>query len=149
MTVRVRATGLAVGAALAGCGLVPLSAGGAAAAAQTYACVATPTYPATWDGGFDVQFVITNTGTATINTWLVTFDLPNGDSMYTTWNGDFTQSGQHVAAQNYPGAALPPGASVDSFGGVVLGPGPDAVTNVTCTAGFAPVEWNSAHHPLE
>lgn len=140
MAARTRATGAAVGAALAGCGLVPLSAGGSAAAAQTYACIATPTYPATWNGGFDVQFVITNTGTENITSWIVTFDLPDGDALYSTWNGSSTTSRQHVVVENYPGAALPPGASVAGFGGVVLGSGPDEVTNVTCEAGFTPVE---------
>jgi chitinase len=115
----------------------------AAASAGVMTCRATPVVTMSWDGGFDLQFVIANTGTQPFNEWTVTFDLPSGDTVYTTWNGEIYQSGQHVTATNYPSGAnsmLQPGGSVTSFGMVVGGSGGDAVTNVTCTPGIFPTE---------
>ncbi|HEV2343537.1 MAG TPA: cellulose binding domain-containing protein [Actinocrinis sp.] len=131
-------------------GLVPVSAAAAsaapapAAASGVMACKATPVVSTAWQGGFDLQFVITNTGTVAFNEWTVTFDLPVGDTVYTTWNGEIQQSGQHVVATNYPSTGynslLAPGSSTTSFGMVVEGTGGDTISNVTCTPGLFPTQ---------
>ncbi len=128
-------------------GLVPVSAAASSATAATggvMACTATPTVTNTWQGGFDLQFVITNTGTEAFNELTVTFDLPVGDTVYTTWNGEIHQSGQYVVATNYPStgynSSLAPGSSTVSFGMVVEGNGGDTISNVTCTPGLFPTQ---------
>src|SRR5947209_4519483 len=131
---RTRGAALAAGSLLLGLALVPLSA--SASAAGTLSCRATPIYPDVWNGGFDFQFIITNTGTESFNSWVVTFDAPPGDIIYTIWNGQVTQSGQHVVVQSYGGgynASVPPGGSVNGVGGVVEGPVVGGFTNITCT----------------
>ncbi|HZP51522.1 cellulose binding domain-containing protein [Actinocrinis sp.] len=132
---RKRGAVLAAGSLLLGLALVPLSA--SASAAGTLSCRATPTYPDVWNVGFDFQFVVTNTGTEAFNSWVITFDLPPGDVIYTTWNASVVQSGQHVVAQSYGGygSSVPPGGSVYGFGGVAQGPVVGGFTNVTCTPG--------------
>lgn len=121
-------------------GLAPAAAVAASAPAATpavLACRATPVVTAAWQGGFDLQFVITNTGSEPFSAWTVTFDLPPGDTIYTTWNGSIHQSGNYVVATNYPSSgyngSLQPGASTTSFGMVVEGNGGSTITNVTCT----------------
>lgn len=126
-------------------GLVPATAAAApAATAGVMACRATPVVSAAWQGGFDLEWVITNTGTEPFNEWTVTFDLPLGDTVYTTWNGNVHQSGQHVIFTNYPTSGyntmLAPGASTTSVGMVVEGNGGDTVSNVTCTPGLFPTQ---------
>lgn len=114
------------------------------AAGGVLSCLATPTVTSAWSGGFDLQFVITNTGTEAFGSWTVTFDLPLGDTVYTTWNGEIQQSGRHVVATNYPSSGyngtIQPGGSASSFGMVVGGTGGDAVTDVTCTPSLLPTE---------
>jgi hypothetical protein len=103
-------------------------------------CRAAVSYPVQWAGGFDFQFVVTNTGTSAFNTWVITFDAPSGDVSYTVWNGTVIQSGLHVVARSYNSGTVPPGASVTSVGGVVEGPVQGGFTNITCTAGFVPFQ---------
>ncbi len=135
---RKRGAALAAGSLLLGLAMVPLSA--PASEADALSCRATPIYPDVWNGGFDFQFVVTNTGTEAFNSWVITFDVPPGDIVYTIWNGQVTQSGQHVVARSYPGynVSVPPGGSVNSVGGVVSGPVVGGFTNITCTPGWVP-----------
>lgn len=100
-------------------------------------CRATVIYPDVWNGGFDFQFIVTNTGTEAFNAWVITFDVPPGDIIYTIWNGNVTQSGQHVVARSYGGygISVPPGGSVNGPGGVAAGPVVGGFTNITCTPG--------------
>lgn len=125
-------------------GVAAAAASGPATTSTGMSCLATPEVTTAWQGGFDLQFVITNTGTMAFDEWTVTFDLPLGDTVYTTWNGDIHQSGQHVVATNYPNTgyngSLPPGGSTTSFGMVVEGNGTGTISNVTCTPGVSPTE---------
>jgi hypothetical protein len=133
---------LAAGSLLLALGLVPFSA--SAGAAATMSCQATPEVTAAWNGGFDLEFVITNTGTEPFNEWTVGFDLPPGDTVWTTWNGQIRQIGNHVIASNYPSSgyngSLAAGASTTSFGMVIGGNGGSGITNVTCTPGNFPTQ---------
>jgi hypothetical protein len=131
-------TRAAVAAILTGIGLLPHT----SAPASTLVCAATPSITQSWVGGFDLQFTVANTGTAPFNAWTVTFDLAAGNTVYTTWNGHFSQTGRQVTASNYasPSSTLAPGTRVSSFGGVVEGSGGTAVTNVVCTAQNVPSE---------
>lgn len=142
---RKRGTALAAAAPLLALGLAPTAAIAAsvpAVAPAVLACRATPVVAGAWQGGFELEFVITNTGTEPFSAWTVTFDLPPGDTVYTTWNGSIQQSGNHVVATSYPSSSyngpLPPGASTTGFGMVIGGNGGTAISNVTCTPGQFP-----------
>jgi endo-1,4-beta-xylanase len=80
-------------------------------------CSATPTTQTQWDNGYVIQPVtVTNTGSAGITSWTVTFTLPAGHVVTGFWNAVVTVSGQTVTAKNlsYNGT-LAPNAST-SFG---------------------------------
>ena len=123
---------MTVAAAAAGAVLLGLSASSASARAiPAYPCEATATFPTTWNGGFDLTFVVKNTGAEPINSRVVTFTFPGNDRIYTTWGGTITQTGQNVVASSAPGQ-IAPDASVSSVGGVVEGTGGTKLTHVTC-----------------
>jgi hypothetical protein len=54
---------------------------------------------------------VTNTGTATVNGWTVTFALPAGHTITGSWNAVVTVAGQTVTARGIAGqnATLPAG----------------------------------------
>jgi rhamnogalacturonan endolyase len=82
-----------------------------------------------WAGGFGATFVITNTGTTTINGWSLVFSFANGQTVSSGWNGTFSQSGSVVTITNlsYNGS-LAPGSSPSSE------PGFNATWNSTNSA---------------
>lgn len=54
-----------------------------------------------WQTGYVIEPArVTNTGTATINGWTVTFTLPAGHTITGSWNTALTVSGQSVTAHN-------------------------------------------------
>ena len=54
-----------------------------------------------WQTGYVIEPArVTNTGTATINGWTVTFTLPAGHAIIGSWNAVLTVSGQTVTARN-------------------------------------------------
>ena len=77
------------------------------------ACSLTPTTQTQWQTGYVIEPArVTNTGTATINGWTVTFTLPAGHSITGSWNAVLTVSGQTVTAKNVShNGTLAPGAS--------------------------------------
>jgi endo-1,4-beta-xylanase len=65
------------------------------------ACAVTPTVQTQWQTGYVIEPArVTNTGTATINSWTVTFTLPAGHTVTGSWNTVLTISGQTVTARN-------------------------------------------------
>ncbi len=65
------------------------------------ACSLTPTVQTQWQTGYVIEPArVTNTGTATINSWTVTFTLPAGHAIVGSWNTVLTVSGQTVTARN-------------------------------------------------
>jgi endo-1,4-beta-xylanase len=77
------------------------------------ACSITPTTQTQWQTGYVIDPArVTNTGTATINGWTVTFTLPAGHSITGSWNTVLTVSGQTVTAKNVGfNGTLAPGAT--------------------------------------
>ncbi|MEV4218286.1 endo-1,4-beta-xylanase [Nonomuraea sp. NPDC049725] len=64
-------------------------------------CTATGTVQTQWNNGYVVQPVtVTNTGSATLNGWTVTFTLPAGHTLAGSWNATLTTSGQTVTAKS-------------------------------------------------
>ena len=66
-------------------------------------CSVTPTVQTQWQTGYVIEPArVTNTGTATINGWTVTFTLPAGHAIVGSWNTVLTVSGQTITARNVP-----------------------------------------------
>ncbi|WUH95106.1 cellulose binding domain-containing protein [Streptomyces sp. NBC_00433] len=78
---------------------------------------------ADWGSGYQAQYTITNSGTSTLGSWKVEFDLPAGSSVGSYWDALLTQSGTHYTFTNrdYNGTVAP-GASA-AFGWVGAGSG--------------------------
>jgi hypothetical protein len=76
------------------------------------ACSGAYSVVSSWPGGFQGQVVVTNTGSATLNSWQLGWTFPGSQAVSNLWNGSFTQSGGHVTVtnQSYNGT-LAPGAS--------------------------------------
>jgi len=77
------------------------------------ACSITPTVQSSWPTGYVIEPArVTNTGTATIPSWTVTFTLPAGHTIIGSWNTVLTVNGQTVTARNVGhNAPLAAGAS--------------------------------------
>lgn len=73
-------------------------------------CTASYRVTNSWQGGFQAEVTVTNTGSTTINGWRVSWTLPSGQSISQIWNGTLTTSGGNVTVTNvsYNGT-LPPG----------------------------------------
>ncbi|MEV0327254.1 cellulase family glycosylhydrolase [Micromonospora echinospora] len=52
----------------------------------------------TWQGGFQGELTVTNTGGAAVNPWRVTWSWPSGVTVASGWNATVTQSGGAVTA---------------------------------------------------
>jgi endo-1,4-beta-xylanase len=69
-----------------------------------------------WAGGFTANVVITNTGTAAISGWTLTFTFPGDQTVTNAWNATTTQTGEAVTATNLSyNTTIAPGANT-SFG---------------------------------
>ncbi len=87
----------------------PASAGASIGAA---ACEVRVVVRTRWDTGFTADLVLTNTGTAAVSTWTLTFALPGGQRVVAGWNGAFSQSGDRVSVRDAGyNAMLNPGRS--------------------------------------
>ncbi|KDN20149.1 cellulose binding domain-containing protein [Amycolatopsis rifamycinica] len=96
-------------------------------------CTATPRVVGTWNGGFQGEVTVANTGTAALDGWTVRFTLPGGQSVGQVWGG--TASGTSpVTVKNvaYNGA-LGAGATT-TFGFLASGSGAPSLSTVTCTS---------------
>jgi poly(hydroxyalkanoate) depolymerase family esterase len=64
-------------------------------------CSVAATVQTQWQTGYVIEPArVTNTGTATINGWTVTFTLPAGHTVTGSWNTVLTVNGQAVTARN-------------------------------------------------
>nr|QIN90904.1 endoglucanase [uncultured bacterium] len=98
------------------------------------ACTATYKITNSWQGGFQADVTVANTGGSAISGWTVSWTFPGGQTITQLWNGTLSQSGANVTVKNasYNGA-LSPGATT-SFGFLGTGDGANAVPSpVTCT----------------
>jgi len=96
-------------------------------------CTATPKVVGSWNGGFQGEVTVANTGATALTGWTVQFALPGGQSIGQVWGG--TASGTSpvtVKNVNYNGA-LGAGTST-TFGFLVSGPGAANLGAATCTS---------------
>lgn len=81
--------------------------------ATTGGCTATYAQDNSWQGGFQGQLKVTNTGGGAVNPWQITWTWPSGVTLASGWNATVTQSGTTItaAAPSYS-PSLAAGASI-------------------------------------
>jgi glucuronoarabinoxylan endo-1,4-beta-xylanase len=93
----------------------------------------------TWNNGFTAAISITNTGTAPIDGWTLSFSLPSGQAVTSGWNATYAPATGQVSARNVShNGTLAPGATVDiGFQGTHTGntaePTAFTLNGVACT----------------
>jgi cellulose 1,4-beta-cellobiosidase len=77
------------------------------------ACSASYSTVSAWQGGFEGQITVTNTGSSALNGWNLGWTFPGDQEISSLWNGNHTQSGAAVTVSNasYDGSVAP-GATV-------------------------------------
>jgi acetylxylan esterase len=76
-------------------------------------CHVSYTTSSEWAGGFVAGVTITDTGTAPVNGWRLTFTFPGDQKITNAWNATVSQSGSSVTATNASyDAAIGPGGNV-------------------------------------
>jgi Cellulose binding domain/Fibronectin type III domain len=94
-----------------------------------------------WGGGFTATIIITNTGTATLNSWTLKFTWPGNQMLTNGWAAAYTQSGAQMTATNlsYNGTIAPAGTTTIGFNASYTGSNspPTAFTlnGAACTTG--------------
>jgi poly(3-hydroxybutyrate) depolymerase len=85
------------------------------------ACGAAWTIVSTWPGGYQVEVVVSNTGSTITRGWAVSWTMPSGHSISQVWNGSLTASGSSAIVANaaYNGALTP--GSRTTIGMIVSG----------------------------
>ncbi|MFC9271679.1 cellulose binding domain-containing protein [Streptomyces zhihengii] len=107
-TVRTKAVGAIVAAAVVGGAAFAL-----AGTAQAAAVGAAYTRTSAWEGGYTGQYVVTNDSGTARSGWTLEFDLPAGTAVGSLWNGEHTVEGRHVTVKPASwNVRLAPGASV-------------------------------------
>ena len=95
-------------------------------------CTATYQTTSYWQGGFQGQVTIANTGTAPVTGWRVGWTWPGGQQVSQGWNAQVTQSGTAVTAVNVAWNGTVPVGGSTSFG--FLANGATATPQLTCAA---------------
>ena len=69
-----------------------------------------------WPGGFTATVTVSNTGSAALDGWTLTYSFPGDQRVTSAWNASVSQSGAAVTARNVAhNAAIQPGGNA-SFG---------------------------------
>ncbi len=97
-------------------------------------CAVTMSVVNSWPGGYLTNVTVTNEGSTPIDGWSVSFTVPAGDTVVSTWGANLSQVGQQVTANNasYNGFIAAGGYTTWSF--IVNGPNPPPITNPVCEA---------------
>ncbi|MEU4448203.1 cellulose binding domain-containing protein [Actinosynnema sp. NPDC050801] len=94
--------------------------------------MATARVTGSWQGGFQADVTVTNTGTARLNGWTVTWTRPGDQTINSLWNGRLTQTGTSVSVDDVGwNGTLAPAAS-GSFGYTASGSA--GTPELTCRA---------------
>ena len=107
--------------------------------AAPVSCRAVYSLTNSWQGGFQGQIVLTNTGTAAISPWKLTWTFPGDQKIGSMWTASFTQSGENVTAvnQSYNATIAPAGSVTIGFTGTFTSsdaaPTAFAVNGTACT----------------
>jgi cellulase/cellobiase CelA1 len=92
-------------------------------------CTATYRVTNSWPGGFLGEVTVTNTGTAAISRWTVTWTNQPGTSITSLWNGTLAVDGSNVTVTNASGNGTVAAGAGTAFGfqGSGGGTAPDGV----------------------
>ncbi len=82
----------------------------------TGACAVTYKVTNQWQGGFQADVQLTNTGTSAWSGWNLVWSFPDGQNVSQMWNAEHTQSGSSVTAKNVGWNANVAAGSSVSFG---------------------------------
>ncbi|MGK5518503.1 cellulose binding domain-containing protein [Micromonospora sp. URMC 107] len=97
-------------------------------------CTASYRVVGQWQGGFQSEVTVRNSGAAPVSGWTVRFSLAGGQRISQSWNAQLSQSGVEVTARNVDwNGALAPGAEA-TFGLLGSTSGGAAAGTVSCTA---------------
>ncbi|HZM75490.1 MAG TPA: cellulose binding domain-containing protein [Candidatus Limnocylindrales bacterium] len=100
---------------------------------STARCSATFKLVGQWQGGFQGEVVVTNTGTVPITGWIVTLTFQNGQVISQLWGGTYTQTGSVVTVRNMSwNGNLQPNQSAN-FGFLSSWNGVNNAPTLTCT----------------
>jgi endoglucanase len=103
------------------------------------ACTAVYKVTNSWSGGFQADVLVTNTGSAALNGWTLTFTFGGDQQVGSGWSGTFTQSGKKVTVTNPSWApTLAAGGTVDpgftaTYSSSNAAPTGFALNGVACT----------------
>jgi chitin-binding protein len=97
-------------------------------------CTATYSVTSSWSGGFQGQVTITNPNSNAINHWSASWDVPDGETITSAWNGTLSQAGSlaTVANASWNGQIAAKGST--SFGFTANYASAPAVPTVSCSA---------------
>jgi hypothetical protein len=98
------------------------------------ACSASYSTVSAWQGGFEGQITVTNTGSSALNGWKLGWTFPGGQEISSLWNGNDTQSGAAVTVTNasYDGSVAPGSTVMVGFTATNNGDTAPGIT-VSCT----------------
>jgi Glycosyl hydrolase family 12/Cellulose binding domain len=98
------------------------------------ACSASYSTVTAWQGGFQGQVTVTNTGSSALNGWNLGWTFPGDQEITSLWNGNDTQSGATVTVSNasYNGGVAPGGTATVGFTATNSGDTAPGIT-VSCT----------------
>lgn len=102
----------------------------------TVQCSAAYSVTSSWSGGFQGQVTITNPNTSAINSWTASWDLPDGESISSAWNGTLSQAGSlaTVKSASWNGQLAPNASTSFGFTANYTGSGTPAAPTVSCTS---------------
>ncbi|WP_033443583.1 endo-1,4-beta-xylanase [Saccharothrix sp. NRRL B-16314] len=98
-------------------------------------CTATYRVTSQWNGGYQGEVAVRNTGATATARWTVKWTLAQGQTVGNLWNGVATTNGQEVTVRNanYNGAIAPGDTTTFGFLGSWIGTNPVPAT-ITCTS---------------
>jgi hypothetical protein len=97
-----------------------------------------------WGTGYTGQYTITDAGTAPVTGWTLAFQLPDGTSVTSLWNGAYTDdAGQVTVTSDSWDATIQPGGSVSvgfvtSSAGSAGQPADCVINGASCQVGGSP-----------
>ncbi|MEV5553358.1 cellulose binding domain-containing protein [Nonomuraea wenchangensis] len=96
-------------------------------------CTATYRNAGQWQGGFQGEVTVKNTGTAPMSGWTVRWTFANGQQVTQIWGGTLSASGPNVTVRNESwNGSLAPGAST-TFGFLASYSGTNTAPSPTCS----------------
>jgi poly(3-hydroxybutyrate) depolymerase len=110
----------------------PTTPGSTPPTGQPSGCTASYRVTSSWQGGFQADVAVSNSGSTALQGWKVSWALGSGQSVSQVWNGAQTTSGSTVTVTNaaYNGTLAP--GSGTSFGLIVSG-SPGTTPALTCS----------------